>query len=336
MGLAGVDLKLLRASLLGGAIGDSLGAEIEFWSLAQIRAQFPKGVQELPPHEGIVGAITDDTQMTLSTVEGLIEAYDRGMLRGIWHPPSHVHAALLRWLVTQGGKPRVEVGHRGLMAEPSLNVRRAPRLTCLSALEAATELGKPAQNNSKGCGAIMRVAPVALMLPQDLVRDAAVACSALTHGHPTGQLAAAAWAELLRYVAQGDDLEASALQIADEYRALTGGDETAQAITAALAAPRDGQAETVEILGGGWVAEEALAIALYACLAGRGFEDALRIAVIRSGDSDSTGATAGNMLGLMYADQVTLHRWAGRIECLDLIDRCLADYSKVFDALLQW
>ncbi|NJN35766.1 MAG: ADP-ribosylglycohydrolase family protein [Nitrospiraceae bacterium] len=293
MGLAGVDPNLLRASLLGGAIGDSLGAEIEFWSLAQIRAQFPKGIQEPPPHDGIVGAITDDTQMTLFTVEGLIEAYDRGMLRGIWHPPSHVHEALLRWLVTQGGKPRVEVRHRGLMVEPILNVRRAPGLTCLSALEAATDLGKPARNNSKGCGTIMRVAPVALMLPQDMVRGTAIACSALTHEHPTGQLAAAAWAELLRYVAQGDDLEASALQIADEYRALTGGDETAQAITAALSAPRDGQAETVEILGGGWVAEEALAIALYACLAGRGFEDALRIAVTTVGIVTAPGRLQG-------------------------------------------
>lgn len=73
-----------------------------------------------------------------------------------------------------------------------MKVRRALGLTCLSALEAATDLGKPAKNNGKGCGAIMRVAPVALMLPQDLVRDAAVACSALTHGHNTSQLAAAA------------------------------------------------------------------------------------------------------------------------------------------------
>ena len=219
------------------------------------------------------------------------------------------------------------------MAEPSLNVRRAPGLTCLSALKAATDLGRPAQNKSKGCGTIMRMAPVALMLPQDMVRDAAIACSALTHGHPTGQLAAAAWAELLRKVAQGDVLEASARQIADEYRALPGGDETAKAIMHALAAPRDGQAETVETLGGGWVAEEALAIALYACLAGRGFEDALRIAVTHNGDSDSTGAIAGNMLGLTYADQVTSHRWAGRIDCLDLLERCVADYSKVFDTL---
>lgn len=321
--------ELLRASLLGGAIGDSLGAEIEFWSLAQIRAQFPRGIQDLPPHDGLVGAITDDTQMTLFTAEGLLEAYERGILRGISHPQSHVHAALLRWLVTQEEKPRIEMSGQGLVNDPRLNVRRAPGLTCLSALQSATEIGTPAQNTSKGCGTIMRVAPVALMVPRDTVRETAIACSALTHGHPTGQLAAAAWAELLRAVAEGGELEATARQIAGEYRALPDGKETADAISRALGAPRDGSAETVETHGGGWVAEEALAIALYACLAGNGFEVALQIAVTHGGDSDSTGAIAGNMLGLLYPVQVLAHRWTAQVECMDLIDGLVSKFAEI-------
>ncbi len=85
-----------QASLLAGAMGDSLGADIEFLSLAQIRRRFPEGLTVLPPHDGITGAVTDDTQMTLFTAEGLIRAVVRGTLRGICHPPSVVHHALLR------------------------------------------------------------------------------------------------------------------------------------------------------------------------------------------------------------------------------------------------
>ena len=327
--LSGVSPKLLRASLIGGAIGDSFGAEIEFWSLAQIKGHFPEGIQDLLSHDGILGGITDDTQMILFTAEGLLDAYERGILRGSWHPPSNVHAALLRWLVTQGGAPRIEVSQKGLIADPRLNVLRAPGLTCLSALAAATSLCMRAQNNSKGCGTIMRVAPVALMLPRDMVRETAIACSALTHGHPTGQLAAAAWAQLLRAVAEGAELEVASQMIAEEDQGLPDGEETADAISRALAAPRDGRAETVETLGGGWVAEEALAIALYACLAGKNFKSALQIAVTHSGDSDSTGAIAGNMLGVMYQRQVLSHRWARDIECADLIDRIVGEYSKL-------
>ena len=124
-GLPGIRL---HASLLGGAYGDSLGAEIEFLSLAEIRRQFPDGISDLPPHQGLRGAITDDTQMTLFTAEGLIRAHVRGALKGICHPPSVVHHALLRWYRTQGGKSRVVTGSVGLLADRRLWARRAPRL----------------------------------------------------------------------------------------------------------------------------------------------------------------------------------------------------------------
>lgn len=99
-GLPGIRL---HASLLGGAYGDSLGAEIEFLSLDAIRRKYPSGMVDLPPHQGLRGAITDDTQMTLFTTEGIIRAHIRGTLKGICHPPSVIHHALLRWYRTQGG-----------------------------------------------------------------------------------------------------------------------------------------------------------------------------------------------------------------------------------------
>ena len=85
----------------------------------------------------------------------------------------------------------------------------------------------------------------------------------------------------------------------------------------------------METLGGGWVAEEALSIALYACLTGEGFEGALRIAVTHSGDSDSTGAIAGNMLGLLYPKQVFRHRWTAQVECRGIVDLLVQAYERV-------
>ncbi|MCC5986518.1 MAG: ADP-ribosylglycohydrolase family protein [Pararhodobacter sp.] len=325
-GLPGIRL---HASLIGGAIGDSLGADIEFLSLAEIRRRFPDGITDLPPHQGLRGAITDDTQMTLFTAEGIIRAHVRGALKGICHPPSVVHHALLRWHRTQGGRPRVETDDIGLIADRRLWARRAPGLTCLSALEQGTRLGEFARNDSKGCGTIMRVAPVALMVPREQVRSLAMETSALTHGHPTGQLAAAAWAEMLAEVASGATLEDSAAGIADTYAQLEGSDETVQAIRAALDAPRDGAAETVETLGGGWTADEALSIAIYACLAGRTIDDALQIAVLHGGDSDSTGAIAGNMLGLIDPAAALRHRWAGIVEGADIMTRLARDFLRL-------
>ena len=319
----------LHACLLGGAIGDSLGAEIEFLSLAEIRRRYPGGIKDLPPHMGLRGAMTDDTQMTLFTAEGILRAQIRSVLKGICHPPSIIHHALLRWYKTQGGKPAVKTDDVGLIEDPRLWVRRAPGNTCLSSLGASAHFGDVARNNSKGCGTIMRVAPIALMFPRDQVRQMAIDTSALTHGHVTGQLAAAAWAEMLAEVAAGNELAACATRTAETYARLEGGEETARAIRAALVAPRDGAAETVESLGGGWTAEEALSIALYACLVGKSFEESLAIAVTHGGDSDSTGAIAGNMLGLLDPAAVLRHRWAEIVEGGDIISRLVHDSGRL-------
>jgi ADP-ribosyl-[dinitrogen reductase] hydrolase len=322
-------LTRLHASLLGGAIGDSLGAEIEFLSLAQIRRRFPDGISELPPHMGQRGVITDDTQMTLFTAEGIIRAHVRSTIKGICHPPSVVHHALLRWYKSQGGKPKVQTDDVGLINDPRLQVRRAPGNTCLSSLAESAQFGEPARNNSKGCGTIMRVAPIGLMCPREDVHELAVESSALTHGHSTGQLAAAAWAEMLADVSEGADLEDCAIRTARTYALLPEGAKTARAIQAALRAPRDGKGETVETLGGGWTAEEALSIALYACLAGDSFENALLIAATHSGDSDSTAAIAGNMLGLLDPSAVFQHTWADLVEGADIISRLVRDYGEI-------
>jgi ADP-ribosyl-[dinitrogen reductase] hydrolase len=314
--------RKIHASLIAGAIGDSLGAEIEFKSLAAIRRLLPLGLTDLPPHAGLRGAITDDTQMTLFTAEGLMDA-----IRDGGDPVLHVQDALLRWKETQACNP--DGTETGLAADPRLHVARAPGTTCMSALGfQATPRGGPARNDSKGCGTIMRVAPVAFLVARDGVQEAALRTSALTHGHPTGQYAAAFWAELLADVMAGASLECAARHLVRVYTQWPEAGETVAAVNAALSAPRDGRPETVEGLGGGWIAEEALAIGLHACLAGQTLEQGFEIAVMHGGDSDSTGSIAGNMLGLIHADAVLSHRFASMVECADLIRRLARDVAR--------
>ncbi len=316
--------KLTRASLFGGAIGDALGAEIEFWSLDRIRHRFPNGVDEMLAHDGRIGSITDDTQMTLFTAEGLLRARTRGMTKGICHPPGVVHHALMRWFTTQGEAPRRDVDRTGLVLDPRLQVRRAPGITCLDALGHCQRFGDPATNDSKGCGTIMRVAPVALLTHYAGNRERLAAeTSALTHGHDTAQKAASAWAAILSLVLNGASVRDAATDVLGRYSG-----ETAAALKVALSAPEDGMPETVETLGAGWTAEEALSIALYSCLVASSLEDGLKIAVTHSGDSDSTGAIAGNLLGLMFPDEVMAHPWRREIECADLINRLARDLAE--------
>ncbi len=85
--------------LLGGAIGDALAAPVEFLSRQEIIARFGvAGITDYALAYGLFGAITDDTQMTLLTAEGLLRAWVRGCERGIVSHESMVTYARPRWL----------------------------------------------------------------------------------------------------------------------------------------------------------------------------------------------------------------------------------------------
>jgi ADP-ribosylglycohydrolase len=104
-------------------------------------------------------------------------------------------------------------------------------------------------------------------------------------------------------------------------RSHAGSDEVLRAIEFAqkLAHTAPPSTARVEELGGGWVAEEAISIALYSVLATHNFKDAVILAVNHSGDSDSTGSIAGNLAGAAYGMEAVPERWAGHLELRDEI-----------------
>ena len=97
-------LDKIRGCLFGGAVGDALGYPVEFMGEKAIFSQYgDKGIQEyeLDPISG-KALISDDTQMTLFTANGLLVGDTRGHMRGIQGPPhSYVHNAYHDWMRTQ-------------------------------------------------------------------------------------------------------------------------------------------------------------------------------------------------------------------------------------------
>jgi ADP-ribosylglycohydrolase len=315
--------------LLGGALGDALGAPLEFLSLGEIRSRYGRqGLREFVPAYGRRGAITDDTQMTMFTAEGLLQAYERGRERGIWDPPSMVHAAYLRWLSTQGHTSahplfnEARRGRGGLLARVELHEQRAPGRTCLSALM-GDRMGTIAEpiNDSKGCGGIMRIAPVGLAFPAPF--DIGCRIAAITHGHPSGYLAAGVFAEIIARVLAGRDLREGIEEAAALLPTHPGQEECQEAIARAVQAAEAGgepSAERVEALGEGWVAEESLAIALYCALVARDFRHGIVLAANHSGDSDSTAALTGNLLGVRWGAEALPPEMLGELELREVIE----------------
>ena len=306
--------------LIGGAVGDALGAGIEFMSHAHIIEEFgPEGVTDIVPAYGQIAAITDDTQMTLFTAEGLIEARETGTDRveAIWN-------AYQRWYHTQGGPLPEEANlNEGLLSIPEMHNMRAPGLTCTAALRGNTPgtLTRPI-NDSKGCGGVMRAAPAGLITNDPieayrLGRELA----ALTHGHPSGWIAAGAFAAIICELAKGTQptkaVQLALLLVETEES----GNEVTEALIDAIAVSEQTEvtAADVEGLGAGWTAEEALAISVACFLTDLEPREQLLLAVNHSGDSDSTGAITGNLIGAAKGQRAIPSDWLADLEMNALI-----------------
>ena len=318
----------IRGCMLGGAVGDALGAPIEFMSKSAIQQKYGKdGVQDYVEFNDGTGAITDDTQMALFTAEGILRAYVRGREKGICSPASVVKFAYQRWLKTQGytsAVPEDFINSGWLINEKQLFSSRAPGMTCLSALEQNT---LQANNNSKGCGTVMRMAPAGLFYDPATAYELGCEFSAITHGHPTGITAGGAFAMLISYLRYGKSLAAALDLVEKHLENIPDAAETLAAIRKARTA------KSIMQLGEGWVAEEALAIGIYCALHHTwNFKAGVLEAINIAGDSDSTGCIAGNILGVLNGENAIPEKWRKNLREYKIVSQIADDLSVQFEA----
>lgn len=193
-------------------------------------------------------------------------------------------------------------------------------------------------NNSKGCGGVMRIAPIPLYAAVDSRMDILDAdrlagdAAEITHQHPLGFISAALMSHVIYHLAL------------DEYPTREGfieyiregmgklGDLFPQyhledlemmgmaKVAIDLSANDRTDLQNIKALGEGWVGDEALAIALYCAIRHfDSFEDAMIASVNHGGDSDSTGAVTGNILGAAIGYDAIPQFYKDDLEMHDLI-----------------
>jgi ADP-ribosylglycohydrolase len=215
-----------------------------------------------------------------------------------------------------------------------MNHSRAPGRTCISYLM-HNNLGTTTdrKNNSKGCGGVMRVAPIGLYfdgrrISSDEIDMIGAEAAALTHGHELGFIPAAALVHIVNAVSHSDSIRLEDAVI-DSIRAMERLFPTAEHLpdfitlmdkAVSLSKNDIDDLENIRQLGEGWVAEETLAIAVYCALKYQSdFEQAIIASVNHGGDSDSTGAVTGNILGAHLGVDAIPEKFLTNLELRDVI-----------------
>jgi ADP-ribosyl-[dinitrogen reductase] hydrolase len=326
-----INASRIESTLLLGAVGDALGAPVEFHKAQTIEATFGiEAPEDLAYADEPPARFTDDTQMTLFMAEGLKRAIKRGVARDRDRFRHEASRSLVHWLATQDRTVLAAIddgSDSDLLDVEELHVQRAPGNTCLSSCWHIHGGGALPDvdnriNDSKGCGAVMRSAPYGLWANSAneafwWARDAGV----LTHCHPSGYLSAAYFAAMIFELAHGADFDV-AMEVADQILAEeNGAEETRRAVAAAREVTGDGELtfQQMTTLGEGWVGEEALAVALAVARTTdpsnpNSIRQSLWMAARHDGDTDSTAAMAGNLIGAICAPEAMPDRWIEQIE----------------------
>ena len=339
------DINRIKGCLTGGAVGDALGYAVEFKSLSRIIKEYgDKGITRYDLDRGLA-RISDDTQMALFTANALLFGETRGRLRGIGAGPAgYFDRAYLDWYATQ--TCRFPLKDKDFHASWLVNFReffslRAPGGTCLSALESGGHgtIERPI-NHSKGCGGVMRVAPIGAYFAgkdrwtSDMADMAGAEAAAVTHGHELGYIPSAALVHIVYQLASAENpdvheavrssMEAMPKLFPDAVHMQDFLSLMEKAVN--LSRQELDDREAIRQLGEGWVAEETLAIAAYCALRhADSFEDAIVASVNHNGDSDSTGAVTGNIVGTALGYGAIPDYYLDHLELRDIIEEISED-----------
>lgn len=254
------------------------------------------------------------------------------------YAPAQMAQFYVEWMYTQVSLFPLAEPKAWISSLPELFASRAPGVTCMNACEAMAN-GAKAVNNSKGCGGIMRMAPVGLINTcpgfsgVELQRLGAQLAE-LTHCHELGWMPAGVFAHIVSLLSRD---EASSVREAATQALNTlpeafpnahylGQLQELLRYTLRLADSDIPDLEAIHALGEGWVAEEALAIGLLCSLRHEDdFAGAITSAVNHGGDSDSTGAIAGNIVGAHLGLAGIPQRYLEHLELRDTISKIADD-----------
>lgn len=309
------DMKIgkdyFRGCLVGGAVGDAKGYNVR---------------------EGDKDLISDNTQLTSFTVDALIWADQRAKRKGVYAYIPCLFYSYQKWYYTQTGsladKSYEFILDGEILKWEELYARRGEGTTTLNALGGSIH-GKYGSlknmiNTSKGCGSVMRAAPIGMYFCKDAQYAFQIGCdsAALTHGHIDAILSTGYFAYVISGILQGGKLNDVALSALAELKKNSKKEDCYETIKRGimLASEDKDPVEAMKEIGQGWTADEAMALAIYCSLKYENdYEQGVTVATSYDGNVDSIGSITGNILGANLGSLEVPYNWIKALELSELI-----------------
>ncbi len=304
----------IRGMIMGTAVGDALGVPVEFVSRENLKKDPVRDMRSGGPHGQPAGTWSDDTSLTLCTIESLCRGYDL----------NDMAKRFVAWYVDGACSPHghaFDIGFTTLRAIQNLINGKSPR-----------ESGER-DERSNGNGSLMRIAPLIFYTYSMGIEDRMKIVhevSSITHAHPRSLIACGFFVDLGINILRGMSREAAyhrTTKFIQEYYSFAPFADELKHFKRII----DGEIwhlEEREIKSTGYVVH-TLESALWSFISAKNFEEAVLKSVNLGEDTDTTGAVTGAISGLYFGYEAIPKSWREKIARKDELIALADKYANV-------
>lgn len=311
---------IVKKAIIGSAVGDALGVPYEFktrkdMDICPAHDMIGFGTHRQPP-----GTWSDDTSMTLATVDALINGLNFEI----------VMKNFASWLYNGNFSPGGAVFDAGGTTQYAIN-------RFLSGKLKAIECGDDSER-SNGNGSLMRIMPFVLychfnfrkIQTMDKMMTIIHDGSALTHSHNRAKIACGIYGLVILEVVKKPTKKSILRGIRKAYKFYSKIDEYREEInhfarlfsSKFIKIPRD------EIRSSGYVID-SLEAAIWCALTTSSYADSVLKAVNLGGDTDTIASITGGITGLLYGVENIPNEWKENLLRMDYIEYLCDLFTKV-------
>ncbi len=312
-----MDAKIVKGMLLGLAVGDALGVPVEFESRWSLKSEPVINMRSGGSWGQAAGTWSDDTSLTIAAMESITR------LKKIDY--NDVMENFLKWYERDAF---TATGHRFDIG----NTTRGAVMRFSRRLLNATKCGAT-EKNSNGNGSLMRILPATLYLfgtrgkigvdELEVIHE----FSALTHGHIISKMSCGIYSLIAAQILNGKNISDAFKAGMTDAEKFYGADATFKEFFR-LCEANFAELPEEDILSTGYVVD-TLEAALWCLLNTDDYKTLALKAVNLGGDTDTVGAVAGGLAGILYGAESIPAEWLSTLKRRDYLERIAEDFAAV-------
>lgn len=313
-------VSIYQDGIWGLVVADALGVPVEFTSRRERELDPVKGMRQYGTHNQPGGTWSDDSSMTLATLDSIKSA------RGI--DDKDIMDKFLAWYREGKYTPFGEVFDIGMAT--------ARALSRYGMGEEPTKSGGNGEKDN-GNGSLMRILPVCLYLferqktictSEDESIYVIHNVSALTHGHLRSQMACGMYYFLVKAILEKDGTLTERLQEGlnkafEYYRKDFGNHAELKWYSRLFDLNTFQKAPSEQIKSSGYVVD-TMEAAVWCLVTTDSYDAAVLKAVNLGDDTDTVAAVTGGLAGLYYGYESIPDAWLEAIQCKEWIQELIA------------